>query len=146
MRIYFSQVYIEPGVNYPFSHVFQQRMSAAVSDLVQASENFIRKFGNDWKVIFNVSAKKEILAPEIVGPAVFKRTKDVEFTIFLPHDGTDANQLADYTKPIRHLLLGAIDVLEKLKLDPTELKKRIDSVVMELSSDPTMFKRRRNWN
>src|SRR5258708_18394290 len=100
MRIYFSQVYIEPGVNYPFSHVFQQRMSAAVSDLVQASENFIRKLGIDWKVIFNVSAKKEILATEVVRPAVSKSDKDVKFTIFFPHDSSHSNPLTNYPQPL----------------------------------------------
>ena len=142
LKIFVGQVYIKLGINYPFSHVFQRRMHEILSGLVQPSEEFDRRYGNDFNVMFNLSAKRDISTPEIVGPAVYKKTKDVEYTIFLPHDGSDANELGDYAKPIRDFLVSVSDALKRLELDATEVNKNTDAIIKEITLDPAMFKKR----
>jgi len=142
LKIFVVQVYIEPGINYPFSYIFQQRIHEILSGLVQPSEAFSRNYGSDFEVVLFLSAKRNISAPEIAGPGVYRKRKEVEYTIFVPHDGGDANQLGDYTKPLRDLLVGVIDVLERLKLDATEVKKNVDAIVKEIISDPAMLRKR----
>jgi hypothetical protein len=100
----FRQVYISPGVCFPFSAAFQRYLSAQVSELVDPSPLFTTKYGDGFKLIFNVSAKGGILESEIRGPAVFRRTSDVEFTVFLPFDVI--GQAAD---PIRAALEHLLD-------------------------------------
>lgn len=84
MRVHFGQIYIESGVAFPFSHAFQRRMSDEVSSLVDPSPLFVKKYGADYDLIFRISAKAAIRETEIRGPSVFRKNKDVEYSIFLP--------------------------------------------------------------
>ena len=86
MKVHFRQIYIEPGVTFPFSCDLQRRLAREVSALVEPSAKFLKKYGDDFELTFNVSAKSGIDANEIRGPSVFRRAKDVEYTIFLPFD------------------------------------------------------------
>jgi hypothetical protein len=143
LRIHIVQIYVNAGIRYSFTHVFQRRMQEILSNLVRPSGEFSRRYGSDFAVVFNLSAQTGISVPRIVGPAVYRKTKDVEYTIFLPHDGSDANQLDDYTKQIRDFLAGVIDVLERLKLDAAPVKEKTDDIVREISSDPAMIDKHR---
>jgi len=86
MKIAFSQVYIEVGANFPFSVHFQRLMTREITALVQPSPKFVEAFGDVSELIFRISAKHELEDNEIRGPTVFKKTKHVEFTVFLPFD------------------------------------------------------------
>ena len=108
MNVFFSQIYIEPGVDFPFSYHFQRRLSEQVTSLVMPSARFLAKYGDDYKLIFNVSAKQVIQVNEIRGPTVFKKTKDVEYTAFLPFDVIRASStyIHGATVPAGRRLLG----------------------------------------
>src|SRR5438132_14279232 len=84
MKVWFGQIYIGPGVSFPFSHHFQRRLSHEVTALVEPSEKFIKKFGREFELMFRISAKQKLKRNEIRGPTVFNKTRDVEYTIFLP--------------------------------------------------------------
>ena len=110
MNIYISQIYIQPGVSYPFSYRFQKFMSEAVTERVSPSEKFVTRYGEDFDLIFRMSAKSEIAETEIKGPTVFKRDKDVEYSIFIPFRGneSDSKTLHDV---VMTLLNGIVSVL-----------------------------------
>src|SRR5580704_1479285 len=86
MKVYFSQIYIKPGVSFPFSHHFQVHLSNVITDLVVPSPSFVEKYGDDFDIVFRISAKREIRDNEIKGPTVFNKEKDIEYTVFLPFD------------------------------------------------------------
>jgi hypothetical protein len=142
LKIFTRQIYTEPGIDYPLSHVFQQRIGEILSGLVHPSEEFRRTYGSDFRIIFKLSAKRDISFPEIIDPKVYKKTKDVEYSIFIPHDGSDVNKLDDYTKPIHNFLLDVSSALERLKLNADEVKNNIDSIVKEITLDPAILKKR----
>lgn len=106
------------------------------------SEEFNRRYGNDFRIIFTLSAKVAIFSPEIVGPLVYRKSKDVEYSIFIPHDGSDAATLSDYTTPIRNFIVGVTNALERLELDTSELRNNMDSIVKEITTDASIFKMR----
>ena len=83
MKVNFCQTYIEPEVDFPFSHHFQHRISAEVTALVEPSAKFIKKYGRDFELTFNVSAKTALQDNEIRGPTVYRKTKNVEVHDFL---------------------------------------------------------------
>ena len=88
--------------------------------------------------MFNISAKTGITDNEVRGPTVFKRTRDVEFTIFLPFDTivqTDDVTLA----AVRFLMAGVYKVLESLEIDASPLKAREDDILERVRSDPEMI-------
>jgi len=144
MKVYFGQIYIKAGVTFPFSHHFQCRIADEVTALVEPSAKFIEKYGKDFKLIFNVSAKEGLEDNEVRGPTVFKKTKDVEYTVLLPFD-----VIMRYKDAPRHalefLLKGVCDLFDKLEIDKTTLVGKQSAIIEGICSDPTMLAEP-SWN
>lgn len=138
MQIYFGQIYIEAGVSFPFSHVFQQRLSDEVTALVVPSPLFVKKYGEDWDLMFRISAKAAIRETEIRGPSVFRKAKDVEYSIFLPFTVIRASKDVSRTA-IEYLFDAFLSVLTKLGFSTERLVARRSALVESICSDPTMF-------
>lgn len=140
MRVYFGQIYIKPGVRFPFSVHFQRYLSATIGDLVAPSAHYSALYGSDLKLIFNVSAKKDISNNEIKGPTYFKK-ESVEYTIFLPFD-----VISGTPDPIRSaaelLLKGACTVFESLHIDTSAIVAEQNQLLDRICSDPSMIKSR----
>lgn len=138
MKVWFRQTYSEPDVDFPFSHLFQRRLSREVTALVEPSARFLKKYGEDFELTFNVSAKQRLQDNEIRGPTVFRKTKDVEYTVFLPFDvimpHADAPRHA-----LRFLLKGVCEVFDRLEIDKTRLLDKQDSIIESICSDRTML-------
>lgn len=138
MHVHFGQIYIKPGVRFPFSHHFQERLSEEVTALVRPSGKFIQKYGIDFKVVFNISAKKGIQDNEVRGPTVFKKTKDIEYTVFLPYDvimrEPDTCKCA-----LTYLLRGVRAAFALLDIDDVGLVKGHDALIENICSEPSMF-------
>lgn len=138
MKIGFMQVYTEPGINFPFSHHVQYRLSEEVEELVSPSAKFVKKFADDFKLIFYVGAKQGRDDNEITGPRVFKKAKDVEYSVFTPFDlimrHRDAPKVA-----LEYVLKGACDVFDRLEIDTTRLRARQDAIIAGICADPTML-------
>jgi len=138
MRVHFGQIYIEAGVSFPFSHLFQRRLSDEVSALIVPSPQFLNKYGEDWDMMFRISAKAAIRATEIRGPSVFRKGKDVEYSIFLPF--TTIHAAEDVSRTAIHSLFDAfLSVLTKLGFSTERLEARRAALVEDICSDPTMF-------
>ncbi|NQV23132.1 MAG: hypothetical protein HQ518_02095 [Rhodopirellula sp.] len=139
MKIYVTQIYIQAGVGFPFTHRFQQFISRELTNRVQLSERFIEQYGEDFDLTFNMVAKSEIADTEIKGPTVFRRDKNVEYTIFLPFD--DQTQDSDLLHSIVvKLLAGIVRVLDDLKFDTTRLSGDSLSLADHVVNDPVMTK------
>jgi hypothetical protein len=138
MQVSFTQLYIESDAIFPFSHHFQHRLSEAVTTLVIPSVKYLKKYGEDFELIFYMSAKRGPQDNEIRGPTVFKKAKDVEYTVFLPFDVISRDGDAP-RHCLRFLLKGICDVLDKLEIDKTRLLDRQDAIIEGICCDPTML-------
>ncbi|GIW81417.1 MAG: hypothetical protein KatS3mg105_3224 [Gemmatales bacterium] len=128
----------EAGVNFPFTHRFQQFISKEITQRSRATGKFVSKYGEDFDLIFNMSAMSSIKKVEIKGPTVFKRDKDVEYTIFLPWHSNehDSNSL----RTVVHLLIsGIIHVFGEWGIDSTTLSDDADALVERVINDPSMI-------
>ena len=134
-----NQIYIQPGVSFPFSCHFQRRLSEEITALVVPSAAFIKKYGADFNLIFRVSAKKDIQDNEIRGPTLFKKDKDVEYTVFLPFDVITCHPEVSKSALV-FLLQGVCSVFELLEIETTSLAEIKASLVEKICSDPTMLK------
>ena len=137
MNIYISQIYIQPGVSYPFSYRFQKFMSEAVTERVSPSEKFVTRYGEDFDLIFRMSAKSEIAETEIKGPTVFKRDKDVEYSIFIPFRGNESDPKTLHDVVIT-LLNGIVSVLNGLGFDTTTLLDESEALANHIIEDESM--------
>jgi hypothetical protein len=139
MKIHFSQIYIRPGVTFPFSHLLQLYLSNEITDRVEPSSKFLAKYGDDYDVIFRISAKKELVNNELKGPTVFEKDRHVEYTVFLPfdviHRAPDINRSA-----IEFLLNGVVSVFASLEIIADKLLKDRVQLIERVLSDPGMFR------
>jgi hypothetical protein len=139
MKISIGQIYINPGVAFPFSHHMQGWLGEQLSSVSGDSEEFRRKYQADFRLIVRVSADTNSDENIIKGPTVFKRTKDVEYVIFLPFDIISRNSRG--CSAAMELLMAGIGVIfEKVGLDTRELNDRKDSIIKHICSDPKMLK------
>jgi hypothetical protein len=138
VKVWFAQVYVEPGVSFPFSHLWQGRLSKSVSALAKPSPAFTKKFGKDFELKFWVSAKKTTRGNEIRGPGVYKKTKDVEYTVFLPFDVIMRDRDPPRSAMV-FLLQGVCEVFERLEMETAKLTEKQDSLIQGICSDASML-------
>lgn len=100
----------------PFATYFQRFLSDKLTDQAYPTSTFIDKYGSDYSLIFRLSAKHELDANEICGPTVFRKDKDVEFTIFVPF-----RKVTESNSPTRtalgYLFDGFHEVYEQVGID-----------------------------
>jgi len=141
MRIYVSQIYIEPGISYPFTHVFQKYLSSLASEDTKCSEQFRIQYGEDYDLIFNMSAKTGLVLPEVKGPTVFKREKTVEFTVFLPFQKEENISDNSLTNAVILLLNCMNTVLSGFSMTSNRIASDSDGIARTVVEDPNMTKR-----
>ena len=140
MKIYVSQIYIEAGINYPFSHHFQAWLSQELTNRVRPSRQFLETYSDQFNIVFNVSAKVQLKHPQVKGPTVFRRTKDVEYTVFLPHNGVNPNSANALRQPLRHLIDSIADVLQGLGMDVSKVLGDSSAMIEHVISIPKMVR------
>lgn len=138
MNVYFGQVYVEAGVEFGFSHHFQEFLSDQVTKLVTTSTSYVNRFGGEYELMFNISAKEGTSDNQIVGPTVFKRTKDVEYTIYLPFD-TITRSTHPAKCALNFLISGVCDVFTSLDIDTTRIIENKESLIAAICADNRMF-------
>lgn len=121
MRIFVGQIYVKPGITFPFSLKFQKWLGDALSARVEVSEQFSRAYGPNFGLGLRISAKEDIEQPEIKGPTVFKKAMNVEFTIFLPHKVRNHHETKNALALLQQVLRSVVHVLELLNLDATRV-------------------------
>jgi hypothetical protein len=138
MKIFIGQVYIKPGVSFEFSHRMQLWLGEQMSLVACDSTRFQNKFGRDFDLMIRVSADTQITDNRIKGPAVFRKSKDVEYTVFLPFDviskATDGCRAA-----LTFLLAGIHSVFQQAGIDTKALDEQKNSIIEHICSDPTML-------
>lgn len=139
MKIFVGQIYVQAGVIFPFSFLFQRWLGDALSKRVEASEQFIQSFGTEFELGLRISAKKEIDQPEIKGPTLFKQDKTVEFTIFLPYQETDYHELATASLLLEQILRSVLIISQQIGLNSSGLLGDISHLQMEFLSTPGLL-------
>jgi hypothetical protein len=139
MSIYVSQIYPEAGVSYPFNHRFQKYLSDLVSAKVGTSKKFADMYGPEYDLIFRMSAKEGLAKPEIKGPTVFKRDKDVEYTVFLPFDRSVEMDAKTLSRALDFLLTSMIEILKELEMTTTGLSAELSAIVDRILGDAKMI-------
>jgi len=139
MKIFVGQIYIEPGVEFPFTQHFQLYVGEELSRIADDSPDFTEQYGDDYKLIFRLSAKSGILAAELKGPTVFRRQKDVEFTVFVPCGKLIRHDLNDLERALRQFFGCVAIVFEKFQLGAQKLQCETDRLVQEILTTRKML-------
>lgn len=137
MNVGVGQIYIRPGIKFPFSHHMQIWLGERLEALDLPAPEFEKRYGGDFTLMLNLSAKERLDALEVKGPTVFKTDKDVEYTIFLPFDVITAASDPRRTAS-EHLVDGIKAVFNLCGVHTEHLERARSEIVEHLCSDPTM--------
>lgn len=86
-----------------------------------------------------MSAKEGLARPEIKGPTVFKRDKDVEYTVFLPFDRSVDMDVNTLSRALDLLLSSMIEILEELDMTTTGLSAELSAIIDRILGDAKMI-------
>jgi hypothetical protein len=140
MKTFVSQIYIEPGVKFPFSIAFQQRMSEWPTKLINGWGKNAAQYPMDFDLIFRLSSKSDINEPEIYGPTVFIIDKNVEYTVFLPFRMVGIGKDADFTNIIIFLIDSISLICSRVGIDTERLQDSSLDIATDIVNDTEMFK------
>jgi hypothetical protein len=139
MKIFFGLFFLNPDAVYPLSVRWCEFMSERISALGLPCASIQAKYGSDCSLIFRVNAECGLREVRIHGPTYFRRQRDVEFTIVLPHTGKPIRNAADCAFALSHLFNGTVRVLRELGVDPANLEAAAPSIVAETLQQPLLF-------
>jgi hypothetical protein len=139
MNVVISQVYIDPDAIYPFNFRFQRFLSESISMLSKSTKRFEDVYGSEWRVIIRLSAKSGLPSAELQGPTLFKRKKDVEYTLFLPFPLLLSDGNTDIRRVVELIVDGVTEVLGRLGLDSTGVCEKKHLIVNRVVSDKTFL-------
>ena len=142
MKIFVGQIYIEVGVTFPFSLRFQRWLGDALSERVETSGQFCARFGANFGLGLRISAKADIEQTEIRGPTVFKRDKDVEYTVFLPYKPNDYHDPGLASLVLLQILQSTVRVLQELDLNPQKVVGDMNYLQATFLNTPGLLKTR----
>ncbi len=138
MKVYVLQCYI--GWSFSFSHLFQHYVHHALTSCVTASRAFAKKYGDDFELIFNFSAKPDLADSEIRGPAIYRKDRQVEYTIFVPYKNKAyARTLAGHRDALESLFQAIVRVLQKYDIDATVIENQSVSWIQHVLASPEMI-------
>lgn len=83
MEVCVYQIYIEEGVYYDFSYLFQEKISEHFTSFLKDA-NFEKCTYVDFDLSIVVSAKRNIDAVKLKGPSIYDDKKEIEYVIYLP--------------------------------------------------------------
>jgi hypothetical protein len=102
------------------------------------------KYGSDFTICFYVSAKHKLADNEVRGPTVFRKTKDVEYTIFLPF-AVIMKQSDPRRAALAYLFRGVYEVFKKLDIDSAKVSEKEEVMIRRICSDPEMFESQEDY-
>jgi len=131
-------MYTEEGVNFPFSHHMQAFWRERLSALAMPSAQFVKAYGADFTLGIRLNARKEIAESEIRGPTVFRRTKDVEYALFLPYDVVMSAE--DKCRAAVCLIVSGIQRIADLaQVELVGFESEKDSLIKQTCCNPLML-------
>lgn len=98
----------------------------------------ISRYSDEFNLIFRMSTKSGIDESEIRGPTVFKRDKDVEYTVFLPFRGDHCDATALH-EVVKLLISGIVRVLDDLGFDSANVSDGADDFANDVVPDAAMI-------
>lgn len=142
MHVWVGQIYVEAGVSFPFSSSMQRALGGELSSLISDESAFVRKYGPQFSLVIRLSARAKRAETEVRGPAVYKRSKTVEYAVFLPFDVIMASE--HWCSAALSSLLDAIQVVfAQAGVVAVGLNARRAALVESICSDASMFEESR---
>lgn len=130
----------EVNADYPFSHDVFMWLAKELCKRIRPSKHFTNKYGKDWMLTFDLSAKRQRKNPKVFEPpAVYRRDKNVYWRISVRFIGNKSRDPNYYVLPIKQFIEGIIIALQSLEIDTSKLVRDLPSLAKGFTSNPDMF-------
>jgi adenine-specific DNA methylase len=139
MKVWITQFYLNAATSFPFTHTMQIFMAGELSAVAEKCEAFQARYGEAFELTVYINSEADLLENRILGPTVFKKTKDVEYTLTLPFD-VIAKAPDGCRGAMEFLVAGVRAVFQKAGIDPAKLDERTSFIIDRVCSDSSMLK------
>ena len=138
MKVYVALIDLVPGVAFPFSHRMQQFLGAALTRSVRGTNELRGRNRDGWSLGINIAPQQRITDNRIVGPKEFRRTKDIEYTLFLPYTRI---KKADRSRSMaaEFLMRGVRDIFVRADMPVNRLDEIAPALCRAIASRPEML-------
>lgn len=137
MNVYFSQIYIEPGVYIPFSDKLIDKLNQFFgfhSKMIRVK----KKFDDSSKLKLRISAKKCIKNVEISEILRSRKYSEINVFLFLPFDIIEKDPSGPKIA-VEAVVVSACLVLSKIAENFSDLDLPISPFVEKVAGDPAVF-------
>ncbi|MEM9885748.1 MAG: hypothetical protein AAF849_07645 [Bacteroidota bacterium] len=130
MNITISSIFPEAGYNFNISYKIHEIIASEINEALTDLGTFDLTFGKDFDLGIIVSTKRKVNDLYVQGPAIFKREKIVDFTIWIPF--REVKNSSSYTNSyIDYLIKGILELFERYDIDTTIDKDFIDRIKLK---------------
>lgn len=137
MNVFFSQIYIEPGVYIPFSDEFVGKLDQFFG-IYSKKIKVKKKFGDPSSLEMRISAKKNIKIAEISKFQISKKYSEINVFLFLPFDIIEKDPNGPKIA-VEAVVNSACLVLSKIVENFSDLDLPICPFVEKVASDPAVY-------
>ena len=118
----------------PFTHVMQRWLGEELTRVASQDAKFQEVYGPEFALGVRINADTGTTESEIKGPTVFKRDRDVEYTVVLPFDVID--KAPDRRRMAAECIVtGVSAVFAELEVGLAGLSEKRESLVERLVND-----------
>lgn len=137
MKIGLCQTYLDGHSGFPYTVEMQRYLGRELSDLVDASSAFLKRYGPEWQLFIYMGTRRGISSREIKGPVRYAKDKTVE--LFLTLEADLVPSAPGWRAPAADLVLaGLVAALGAVKLDSTRFESAFARMRERLVNDPTL--------
>jgi hypothetical protein len=134
MKVYFTQIYADVGVNFNISYKVTNELTDRVNKELIDENVFELKHGEGYKLGFVISAKKGIDDMVIKGPSTSGRYKTVEYVLYLPYE--KVMESPDQLRTILHYVSkGVTSVLSAYNATSCGIDVLLSDLTREMSEN-----------
>jgi hypothetical protein len=139
LSLSFTQIFLEPGSVYQFSHHFLRVLDLRLAGTVCASQAMFNQFPGLRDICFLITAAKRVPKRNVWLERHFPRRHQTEFWVVLPFSWTRRSKLERHQRVVSCLVNTVATLFEEYGVDTTELRSHETGLLAELASNTEKY-------
>ncbi|WP_083214539.1 MULTISPECIES: hypothetical protein [Burkholderia cepacia complex] len=139
MKISFGQIYPEVGASFDFTNTVLAELNDGINSLKGSFSHYAKLFsGDDFSVVFIISATKKSDALSVKGPTTLAKKKRVEFVLHIPYKQFESfSDQMDYA--LNFIGCGIKSTFDKYNSDSSGVVEIINRTKDVIRADPDKY-------
>ncbi|WP_249744642.1 hypothetical protein [Burkholderia pyrrocinia] len=139
MKISFGQIYPEVGVSFDFTNTVLAELNEGINSLEGSFAHYVKLFsGDDFSVVFIISATKKSDILSVKGPTTLAKKKRVEFVLHIPYKQFESflDQM-DYA--LNFIECGVKSTFDRYNSDSSGVAEMVSRTKDAIRADPDKY-------